>query len=98
MSDVEDAEARMPTGTTARKNSRSNDNSIAGLDDDGTDSENEDTIGGKAKVVGTSPLGLAETFIAAGARTVLQKIWYDEESALADTVSRLMNSSRGHRN
>ena len=34
----------------------------------------------------TPPLGLAESFIAAGARTVVQKMWYDEESALVDTV------------
>ena len=35
----------------------------------------------------TPPLGLAEAFIAAGARTVVQKLWCDEESALVDTVS-----------
>lgn len=35
----------------------------------------------------TPPLALAEAFIAAGARTVMQKMWYDEESALVDTVS-----------
>lgn len=35
----------------------------------------------------TPPLGLADTFIATGARTVLQKLWYDDESALADTAS-----------
>lgn len=34
----------------------------------------------------TQPLGLAEAFVAAGARTVLQKMWYDEESSLVDTV------------
>lgn len=87
MSGVIDAEVRMPTSTTARKKSRSNDSSIAGPDGDGTDSEKQDTGSGKANVLGTPPLGLAEAFIAAGARTVLQKMWYDEESALADTVS-----------
>lgn len=35
----------------------------------------------------TCSLGLAEAFISAGARTVLQKLWYDDESSLADTVS-----------
>lgn len=34
----------------------------------------------------TPPLGLAEAFIAVGARTVVQKMWYDEETALVDTV------------
>lgn len=34
----------------------------------------------------TPPLGLAEAFIAVGARTVVQKMWYDEEIALVDTV------------
>lgn len=34
----------------------------------------------------TPPLGLADAFIAAGARTVVQKLWYDEETVLADTV------------
>ncbi|CAM9978651.1 unnamed protein product, partial [Sphacelaria rigidula] len=34
----------------------------------------------------TPPLALAEAFIAAGARTVMQKMWYDEESALVDTI------------
>lgn len=36
----------------------------------------------------TPALGLAEAFIAAGARTVVQKLWCDEESALVDTVSK----------
>lgn len=35
----------------------------------------------------TPPLGLAEAFLAAGAQTVVQKLWCDEESALVDTVS-----------
>lgn len=38
-------------------------------------------------MVRARPLGLAEAFIAAGARTVLQKLWCDEETALSDTVS-----------
>lgn len=36
--------------------------------------------------VETPPLGLAEAFITVGARTVVQKIWYDEETSLVDTV------------
>lgn len=34
----------------------------------------------------TPPLSLEEAFVAAGAQSVLQKLWYDDGSALADTV------------
>lgn len=64
-----------------------------GGDSDDSESGEEDREkgregnGGGEELPKTPPLALAEAFIAAGARTVMQKMWYDEESALVDTVS-----------
>ncbi|CAM9536199.1 unnamed protein product, partial [Scytosiphon promiscuus] len=77
MRGVEDAETRITAGQEAKRRD---------LDgDDGADAEEYEAPRRKA----TPSLGLTEAFMAAGARTVVQKLWYDEETALVDTVTLL---------
>ncbi|CBJ25838.1 tetratricopeptide repeat domain protein [Ectocarpus siliculosus] len=76
MQSVEDAETMISAGQEVTKRKEGED--IADGDKDDTPRRME-----------TPPLGLAEAFIAVGARTVVQKMWYDEETALVDTVTLL---------
>ncbi|CAM9498108.1 unnamed protein product, partial [Ectocarpus fasciculatus] len=76
MQSVEDTETMISAGQEVTKNKEG---------EDSADGDKDDT----PRRMETPPLGLAEAFIAVGARTVVQKMWYDEETALVDTVALL---------
>ncbi|CAM9264513.1 unnamed protein product, partial [Ectocarpus sp. 12 AP-2014] len=76
MQSVEDAETMISAGQEVTKRN------------EGVDSANGDKDDTPRRME-TQPLGLAEAFIAVGARTVVQKMWYDEETALVDTMTLL---------
>ncbi|CAM9303645.1 unnamed protein product, partial [Hapterophycus canaliculatus] len=77
MRGVEDAETRITAGQETKREDHD--------EDDGADAEEYEA----PRRMTTPPLGLMEAFISAGARTVVQKMWYDEETALVDTVTLL---------
>lgn len=84
INDVRDAETQMTASEVVANSFLENAGDASSEEGDVIDKQAASRGALKAA---TPPLGLADAFIAAGAQTVLQKLWYDEDSSLADVVS-----------